>query len=104
MKNFFQSEKFTEILTESNERWVYGDALDAITVETPRMYIGNEHQMTWGNGSEASMDMPVTDDHGDVIMVKCRVFEGNANELSGTIAQDVIEHIYYFNANGGENA
>jgi len=97
MKNFFQNNKATEVLTQKGEIFVFGDALKNITTNTPVMYINNDSNQ-WGDGSEKIKTLPIPDDCGGVEWQECRVYEAKKWEFSGTAAESAISAHWKFNA------
>lgn len=97
MKNFFQNpDTYTEFLnTKTGEVWVFGDAVEKITEQTPCMFVGADPR--WGNGDEQEAILPVIDGHGNVEYVSGRVYEGTPGELEGTTAEKNISKFYTFN-------
>lgn len=96
MKNFFDSDYYTEFWNpDTNEIWVFGDKLENITEKTPHQYV--DRIVGWGDGSEATVELPVTDGHGQREMQKGKVYVGMDFELVGTTAEQQVRRFYNLN-------
>lgn len=94
MKNFFQSEQYTEFFTESGEVWVFGDTPENITENTPHQFVARDP--SWGDGSEKTSKLPITDGHGNREWVNGKIYVGGKHELIGTTAEKNIAKFYKF--------
>lgn len=95
MKNFFQSEQYTEFYTEQGDVWVFGNTPDNIDESTPHQFVARDN--SWGDGTEHKIELPVTDGHGTREWVTGRVYVGVKHELIGTTAEEKIRKFYNFN-------
>ena len=97
MKKFFNSDEYTEFfIPETNEIWVFGDAPENISENTPHQFVGKDPH--WGDGTEETVELPITDGHGTREYVTGRVYVASPGELSGTTAETQISKFWKFNA------
>ena len=97
MKKFFNSDEYTEFFVpETNEIWVFGDTPENITESTPHQFVGKAPH--WGDGTEETAELPITDGHGTREYVTGRVYVASPGELSGTTAESQISKFWKFNA------
>jgi hypothetical protein len=94
-KNFFLSPYYTEFfLTEAEECWIYGDQVDNIDENTPRLCLGAYDEEVSGLTIETTL--PITDGHGGVEFVTGFPFEGLSVDL-GCFRADKISQWYNCN-------
>lgn len=94
MKQFFQSEKYTEFYTKNGEVWVFGDTPENINENTPHQFVARDN--SWGDGSEKTAKLPITDGHGTREWVNGKIYVGEKHELIGTTAEEKIRNFYNF--------